>query len=137
MARSLVRSLGAVCGKSLLSAPSVQAAKYAFEVGIVVAFYTLQAYAHTVEFEWDPDKSNATFAARGFDFAFAAGIFAGPTIEVADARRDYSEVRIRAIGETASMALVVVYTDRNDLRRIISARVANRKERAQWLSLSA
>ncbi len=88
-------------------------------------------------FEWDPDKSNATYAAQGFDFAFAVGILAGPTIEVADARRDYGEVRIPAIGETAGMALVVVYTDRDDMRRIISARVANRKERTQWLSLSA
>ncbi len=35
------------------------------------------------------------------------------------------------------MALVVVYTDRDDMRRIISAQVASRKERAQWLNLSA
>jgi uncharacterized DUF497 family protein len=26
-------------------------------------------------FEWDPAKSDATAALRGFDFAFAAGIF--------------------------------------------------------------
>ena len=34
-----------------------------------------------MEFEWDPEKSEATFALRGFDFAFAAGIFAGRVIE--------------------------------------------------------
>jgi uncharacterized DUF497 family protein len=88
-------------------------------------------------FECNLDKSNTTFATRGFDFAFAAGIFAGPTIEVVDARRDYGEACRRAVGETAGLALVVVYTDRDDIRRIISARVANSKERAQWLSLSA
>lgn len=90
-----------------------------------------------MEFEWDPDKSDATYARRGFDFAFAAGVFAGPTIEVVDARQNYGEVRIQAIGETGGMMLVVVYTDRAETRRIISARLANRKERAQWLSLSA
>lgn len=90
-----------------------------------------------MEFEWDADKSNATYAFRGFDFAFAAGIFAGSIVEVVDARRDYGEVRIRAIGVTAGLALVVVYTDRDDMRRIISARMANRKERAQWLKWSA
>ena len=87
-----------------------------------------------MEFEWDPDKSDATYARRGFDFAFAVGIFAGSTVEAVDARQDYGEVRVRAIGVTAGAMLVVVYTDRGDVRRVISARVASRKERAQWAS---
>lgn len=90
-----------------------------------------------MEFERDPNKSERTYARRGFDFAFAADIFTGPTAEVVDARHDYGEARVQAIGRTAGLALVVVYTDRGDVRRIISARVANKKERAQWLSLSA
>jgi uncharacterized DUF497 family protein len=90
-----------------------------------------------VKFEWDLNKSDATYTCRGFDFAFAAGIFDGPTVEIVDVRRDYQEVRIQAMGQTAGVVLVVVYTDWNNLRRIISARVASRKERAQWLSLSA
>ncbi len=90
-----------------------------------------------MEFEWDPDKSSANYNFRSFDFAFAAAIFAGPRIEVVDTRYNYGEVRIRAIGETAGVALVVIYTDRDDIRRIISARAANRKGRAQWLKLFA
>ena len=90
-----------------------------------------------MEFEWDPDKSSANYTSRGFDFAFAAAIFAAPTIEVVDTRHNYGEVRIRAIGETAGIALFVIDTDRDDIRRIISARAANRKERAQWLKLFA
>ena len=90
-----------------------------------------------MEFEWDPGKSSANYISRGFDFAFAAAIFAGPTIEVVDTRHNYGEVRVRAIGETAGMVVVVIYTDRDDIRRIISARAANRKERAQWLKLFA
>lgn len=90
-----------------------------------------------MEFEWDPDKSAANYAARGFDFAVATGIFAGPTVTALDSRRDYGERRVRAIGEAEGQTLVVVYTDRDSTRRIISARRANRKEREQWLSLFA
>jgi len=86
-----------------------------------------------MEFEWDRDKSDATLISRGFDFALAAGVFDGETIDVADMRRAYGELRVRAIGETRGRILVVVFTDRADVRRIISARVANRKERAVWL----
>lgn len=86
-------------------------------------------------FEWDPAKSDTTFHLRGFDFAFAAGIFAGPIIEAVDDRRDYGETRIRVIGQTHGVTLVVVYTPRADARRIISARLANRKECALWLKL--
>jgi uncharacterized DUF497 family protein len=47
------------------------------------------------------------------------------------------EVRIQAIGETGSDVLFVVYTDRGDARHIISARLANRKERRAWQSFAA
>lgn len=90
-----------------------------------------------MEFEWDAGKSNRNRDVRGFDFTFAAGIFRGGTIEAVDARREYGELRIRAIGEAEEIVLVVTYTDRGDVRRIISARPANRKERLQWLNLSA
>jgi putative transcriptional regulator len=51
-----------------------------------------------VGFDWDPAKSEATFRNRGFDFAYASRIFAGYRLETIDARADYGEVRIRAIG---------------------------------------
>ena len=44
-------------------------------------------------------------------------------------RHDYSEVRVRAIGERDGLVLHVVYTDRGDVRRIISAWMADKKER--------
>jgi uncharacterized DUF497 family protein len=53
---------------------------------------------------------------------------------VAEHRRDYGETRVRAIGEADGLVLQVVFTDRGDVRRIISARIANRKERTQWLA---
>lgn len=69
---------------------------------------------------------------RGFGFDHAAAIFIGPTLEGEDNRRDYGEVRVQAIGCTADDILSVIYSDRGDVRRIISARLANRKERKLW-----
>ena len=87
-----------------------------------------------MEFEWDPAKSEATFRVRGFDFVYASRVFAGTVIETPDARADYGEPRLKAIGQVGSDILVVVYTPRNGATRIISPRQANRKERALWLS---
>ena len=87
-----------------------------------------------MDFEWDDEKSERTRQERGFGFDFATLIFLGPTLEIPDARRAYGEERIKAIGEADGLVMVVIYTDRADARRIISARRANRQERALWLS---
>jgi len=85
-----------------------------------------------VRFDWDPIKSERNRQERGFGFDFAALIFEGATIEWPDDRRDYGEARVRAIGEADGLVLYVIFTDRGDVRRIISARLASRKERDQW-----
>ena len=68
----------------------------------------------------------------GFGFDFAALIFEGDIMEWPDDRYDYGEHRVRAIGQADGIILHLVYVDRGDVRRIISARLANRKERSQW-----
>jgi uncharacterized DUF497 family protein len=85
-----------------------------------------------MEFDWDPAKSERNRHERGLDFATAALIFDGPVQTTLDERRDYGEERMIAIGEVNSEVIVVVYTDRGEVRRIISARRANRKERETW-----
>lgn len=90
-----------------------------------------------MDFEWDEQKSETAFRERGFDFDFAIGICAGPIIEIEDVRKDYGETRIKAVGETHGFVLAVIYTDRLDTRRIISARLANKKERTLWRSSAA
>jgi uncharacterized protein len=85
-----------------------------------------------MDFEWDEAKSDWNFETRGFGFDFAALIFRGVVLEAEDARTDYGERRMRAIGEAEGFVLSVIYTDRGETRRIISARLANRKERALW-----
>jgi uncharacterized DUF497 family protein len=89
-----------------------------------------------VRFTWDPEKSERNLAERGFDFAFAASAFAGPTLERIDTRQDYGEVRRVALGVADEIPLTIVYTDRAEagdvVRRIISARVSNRRERKAY-----
>ncbi len=80
-------------------------------------------------FEWDQGKSNRNFTERGFDFAHAARIFQGDVLEWEDTRCDYGELRIIAIGEIDEEIYAVVYTPRGEVRRIISARPASRRER--------
>lgn len=94
-----------------------------------------------IRFSWDPAKSEANLGERGFDFAFASLVFAGPTLEREDVRQAYGERRIIAIGLAAGLELTVCYTDRGSPggemeRRIISARRSNRRERkAYWLAI--
>jgi uncharacterized protein len=83
-------------------------------------------------FEWDDAKSRRTFNECGFGFDYASLIFLGATLEAEDCRRDYGEVRMQAIGRVETNVLFVVYTDRDEVRHIISARLANRKERQLW-----
>jgi uncharacterized protein len=89
-----------------------------------------------VRFTWDPDKSQLNLRDRDFDFAFATLIFDGPTLERVDNRQDYGETRVIAIGVADGIPLTVVFTDRTEgeevIRRIISARVSNRRERKAY-----
>lgn len=91
-----------------------------------------------MRFDWDPRKSDRNFADRGFDFAFATLIFEGPTLERLDTREDYGEARLVAVGLADGIPLTVVYTDRTAadggavIRRIISARQSNRRERQAY-----
>lgn len=85
-----------------------------------------------LQFDWDTNKSDWTLENRGFDFEFASRIFAGVTVENIDDRFDYGEERIGAFGEVEGIVLFVVYTDRADKRRIISARLASSQEREKY-----
>ena len=87
-----------------------------------------------MEFEWDEAKSERNFRERGFGYDAAALIFEGPVIEWCDVREKWSETRIVAVGSTRGKIFAVVYTDRGDVRRIISARRARKKECELWQS---
>ena len=91
------------------------------------------AYIEALEFEWDDAKSDACFAERGFDFAYAVQVFLDPDRLVeADNRFDYGEARYRVLGQIEGRLFLVVYTPRGDGFRMISARQANAKEAARY-----
>jgi hypothetical protein len=51
-----------------------------------------------------------------------------------DTRRDYGEVRMIALGAIGERLYCVVYVDRNDVRRVISLRNANNREKKLYVS---
>ena len=82
-----------------------------------------------MNFQWDEEKSNACFQARGFDFAYAASAFADPDRMIRqDSRFSYGEDRYQLIGRIEGRLYVLIYTPRQDGIRIISARKANLRE---------
>jgi uncharacterized DUF497 family protein len=77
---------------------------------------------------WDPAKRTKTLAERGLDFADAAIVFAGVTVEVEDTRRDYGETRIICYGRLQGRMVVIGYVPRGASRHIFSMRKANGRE---------
>lgn len=87
-----------------------------------------------MEFEWDEAKSERNLRERGFNCAHATLVFEGPIVEWCDVRKDWGETRVMAVGLVKGQFLTVIYTDRNGIRRIISARPARKKEAEAWQS---
>ncbi len=83
------------------------------------------------ELDRDPAKHERTRRERGFGVEYVARIFADPTFEATDRRRDYGEQRIRTIGEDDGRVYVVIYT-RCGVRWIISAWKAGGQDLRAW-----
>ena len=67
-------------------------------------------------------------AERGLDFARAGEIFDGLHFSAPDTRQDYAEQRFITIGGLDARLVVLVWTPRGEVRRIISMRKANERE---------
>jgi hypothetical protein len=84
-----------------------------------------------VSVTYDPAKRKATLEERGLDFNDAEFVFAGPTFEVEDNRRNYGEVRVICFGLLHGRVVVIGYTPRGADRHIFSMRKANDREKAR------
>jgi uncharacterized protein len=84
-------------------------------------------------FEWDDAKAEANWRKHEVRFEHAAEACEAPhaLIELDDGE-DYGEDRFILIGQAAGGVLTVVYTERTDRIRIISAREANDYERRDY-----
>jgi hypothetical protein len=87
-----------------------------------------------MEYRWDPRKNRRNLIRHGIAFEDAVKIFDGLTLEQADDRFEYGELRIYAIGVVNGIEVTVIYTETGQQeRRIISAWRAERHEReAYW-----
>ena len=81
---------------------------------------------------FDPAKRQATLEDRGLDFADAAEVFGGVTVDFEDVRFPYSEPRFVCVGHLAGRMVIVVWTPAEDGRRVISMRKANEREQARY-----
>lgn len=92
-----------------------------------------------MDVSYDPEKRRVTLEQRGLDFDNAANLFTGLHYTRLDQRYDYGEDRYISVGLIDDDTIVVVWTRRDDNRRIISMRKADRDEREQyrqWLDRS-
>ena len=85
-----------------------------------------------LQFEWDAEKAEINKKKHKISFETAAEVFLDENlIEDYDEFNSDDEDRSRVIGEVGTI-LFVVYTEREDSKRIISARIANKKERDKY-----
>jgi len=82
--------------------------------------------------EYDEAKRQATIEQRGLDFANAGEIFKGIHYTLEDTRNDYGEQRFITIGYLSKRLVVVAWTPRGELKRIISMRKANGREQTKF-----
>lgn len=86
-------------------------------------------------FEWDENKEKINIAKHGLDFSTAALVFRDQNrLEWFDEIHSDDEDRYITIGEINGIAVVlmVVYTERGDAIRLISARKATKQERRMY-----
>ena len=86
--------------------------------------------------EWDDNKAEANYKKHGIHFEDAALIFLDEhLIDDYDEEHSDDEDRIKVIGIVGKV-LVVIYTERGEKNRLISARHANKKERRKYYGQS-
>jgi uncharacterized protein len=84
-------------------------------------------------FEWDDAKAAANVAKHNVPFQYAMRVFQDPEFIDSDVSRpEDKEMRRNAVGLFDGRLLVVVFTMRGDVCRIISARRPNSKEERRY-----
>lgn len=81
-----------------------------------------------MKIEWNPDKNQSNRQKHMLDFEDAQEVLGETHLVFPDTRQDYGEDRFIAIGTLRGRMVVLVYTKRNDVYRIISMRKANERE---------
>ena len=88
-----------------------------------------------MQFEWDDNKEKINLSKHGIDFSTAALVFQDENrIEFYYEAHSEDEDRYITIGQINGVAIIVmvVYTERGDTIRLISARKATSQERRRY-----
>jgi uncharacterized DUF497 family protein len=85
-------------------------------------------------FEWDPRKALSNLGKHGVSFEEAATVFGDPLgLIVSDPRHSIEEERLVLLGLSRERRLLaVMFTERNEAIRLISARQATSRERRDY-----
>jgi uncharacterized DUF497 family protein len=89
-----------------------------------------------MRFEWDETKRTANIAKHGMDFTVIADFEWETALVRPDIREDYGELREVALGFIGARLHSVVFTEHDDVVRIISLRKATRKETKAYVENS-
>ena len=85
---------------------------------------------HRILFTWNSDKNQQNRSKHGISFDDACEAFFDPFVTTFEATVETGEVREALIGMTESWRLLyIVYVERADAFRIVSARAASAAER--------
>jgi len=87
-----------------------------------------------MKLEFDQAKRKKTLQERGLDFARVVEVFDGIHFTGQDKRIDYEEDRFITVGWLDDSMIVMVWTPRGEVRRIISMRKANDREKTLYAS---
>jgi hypothetical protein len=87
----------------------------------------------TVKFDWDPTKSASNEAKHGISLSAATALWADSIVTLPS--KNPGEPRCLAIGLIDGLHWTVVYTFRNDIHRLISARRSRTDEKALYKTL--
>ena len=85
-------------------------------------------------FEWDPEKASENDSKHGVSFEEASTCFQDlESLTIYDPEHSDAEDRYVLLGTSArGRLLVVIHTERGDNIRLISARLANRRETRKY-----
>ena len=82
---------------------------------------------------FDPEKDATNLSKHGVSLAAAAELDWDAALAWIDDRADYGEQRIIALAPMGDRLFFVVFVDRDEARRVISLRRANRREVSRYV----
>ena len=78
--------------------------------------------------DFDPAKDKLNRAQHGLSLAFAGKLIGEEALVWVDSRYEYDEIRMIGLVPEGHVLYYVAFVDRDEIRRVISLRYAERKE---------